>query len=216
MATVNSQSGSQIEIEDQLYKFVDDEILSGTDKSADEVFSILGELVEQFGENNLALLEKRAEFQGKIDKYYREKRESGWIPRTENADQDALDLESFLLSIGYISPEKPLDFHMTTPSLDAEMDQNGPELVTPVTNASMVVGGANARWGSLYDAYFLSDIHPELDQDKDRPARLEMVVSSTNSYLDEYIVKWEGNRGFGDISSYYVESNTAGEWDSEE
>ena len=102
---------------------------------------------------------------------------------------------------------------MTTPSLDAEMDQIGPELVTRVTNASMVVGGANARWGSLYDAYFLSDIHPELDQDKDSPARLEMVVSSTNSYLDEYIVKWEGNRGFGDISSYYVESNTAGEWE---
>ena len=102
---------------------------------------------------------------------------------------------------------------MTTPTLDSEMDQNGPELVTPVTNASMVVGGANARWGSLYDAYFLSDIHPELDQENNRPARLAMVVDSINSYMDEYIVSWENNIKFGDISSYQVNSNDAGQWE---
>ena len=213
MATINPNSGSQIEIDDRLYEFVDNELLSGTDRTADQVFTILGEIVEKFGKNNTALLDKRADLQEKIDTYYKVKRDSGWTPNAETANQDAIDFESFLLSIGYIAPERPLDFHMTTPTLDSEMDQNGPELVTPVTNASMVVGGANARWGSLYDAYFLSDIHPELDQENNRPARLAMVVDSINSYMDEYIVSWENNIKFGDISSYQVNSNDAGQWE---
>ena len=93
---------------------------------------------------------------------------------------------------------------MTTPQLDPEMDQNGPELVTPVSNASMAVGGANARWGSLYDAYFLSDIHPEIDRQDQRPARLRMVVEETNALLDLHVAQWNGASGIGDLSSFSV------------
>ena len=96
---------------------------------------------------------------------------------------------------------------MTTPQLDSEMDQNGPELVTPVTSASMAVGGANARWGSLYDAYFLSDVQPEIDREKNREARLQMVVDKTNEFLGDHVAEWEDALGFNDFVSYSVSQN---------
>jgi malate synthase len=93
------------------------------------------------------------------------------------------------------------------------MDQSGPELVTPVTNASMAVGGANARWGSLYDAYFLSDIHPEIDRQTQRPARLRMVVEETNAFLDQHVSAWQNGVGFDSIVSYSVAQNAGGQYE---
>ena len=159
MAQLELPSGNQIEVDDLLFDFVRDEVVPGTPWSAEAVFRHLGELVEEFDPPNRALLERRESVQQQIDDYYRNKRAAGWVPSHDSQEQDAADLERFLISIGYLQPDRPVDFEMTTPQLDAEMDLNGPELVTPVSNASMAVGGANARWGSLYDAYFLSDVH---------------------------------------------------------
>ena len=212
MAQISLASGSVVEIQDILYEFVRDEALKGADRTADEVFGTLGELVEQFDPRNRELLAKRAEYQSRIDAYYREKRDNGWRPTAESAEQDAEDLERFLVDIGYLRPQSAIDFRMTTPQLDAEMDQNGPELVTPVNNASMAVGGANARWGSLYDAYFLSDVRPEIDRETQRPARLRMVVEDTNAFLDEHVAGWEGGVRFGDIAAYSVARDDRGEY----
>ena len=221
MATLTLASGVSMEVAQVLYDFVNDEAVNGTRWSADEVFRVLGELVEEFGPRNRELLEKRAEFQRQIDDYYNRKRADGWTPGTGSAEEDAADLEKFLVEIGYLAPENPLDFRMTVPQLDPEMDQNGPELVTPVTNASMAVGGANARWGSLYDAYFLSDIHPEIDRDGQRPQRLRMVVEDINSFLDSHIVSWEPvaargsgrdseRVGFNDMARYSLAAGPEG------
>ena len=210
MTTVTLESGASVEIAQVLYDFVKDEALKGTHWSADEVFKVLGELVEEFGPRNRELLDKRAQFQRQVDDYYNQKRTDGWTPTTGSAEEDAADLEKFLVEIGYLAPENPLDFRMTVPQLDPEMDQNGPELVTPVTNASMAVGGANARWGSLYDAYFLSDIHPEIDRDAQRPQRLRMVVDDTNAFLDNHVVAWEGGVHFNDIARYSLAAGPEG------
>ena len=135
-------------------------------------------------------------------------------PLAGNAhEQDAAELEQFLVSIGYLLPDGPVDFEMTTPKLDLEMDLNGPELVTPVSNASMAVGGANARWGSLYDAYFLSDVHSEIDRQEQRPARLRMVVEETNAFFDQHVVQWDGATGFGDIGSFSVKQSDGGPYE---
>ena len=208
MATVTLESGSVVEIADVLFNFVRDEAIKGTAWAAEEVFRVLGELVEEFEPKNRELLAKRAEYQRKIDEYYIDKRRGGWGPTLESANQDALEFERFLVNIGYLKAAQPIDFKMTTPQLDPEMDQNGPELVTPVTNASMAVGGANARWGSLYDAYFLSDIYPEIDRETQRPQRLRMVVEEINSFLDQHVAHWENHVGFDDIASYSVRTNT--------
>jgi len=165
MTTLKLASGASIEIDDLLYSFVRDEAVPNSGKSVDEVFNILGELVEQFGPKNLELLDKRTTRQAKIDEYYLAKRKAGWAPTADSASNDAVELGKFLVDEGYLEPESPIEVRMTTPQLDLEMSQNGPELVTPVNIASMAVGGANARWGSLYDAYFLSDIHSEIDRD---------------------------------------------------
>ena len=204
MAQLELPSGSQVEIADLLFEFVRDEVVPGTGWNAESIFLHLGELVEEFEPRNRSLLKRRAEVQQQIDDYYREKRAGGWQPSHQTREQDAADLEQFLISIGYLQPDGPVDFEMTTPQLDPEMDQNGPELVTPVSNASMAVGGANARWGSLYDAYFLSDIHAEINRQDQRQARLRMVVEETNAFIDEHIAKWHGVSSIGDIQSFSV------------
>ena len=214
MTTVKLPSGNSLEIEDALYAFVRDGLTPGTGKTVDEVFSILGALVLEFEPKNLELLEKRTARQAKIDEYYVNKRKAGWEPSVESGMKDASDLGQFLVSEGFLESEAfsadPRTFNMTTPELDFEMSQNGPELVTPVNIASMAVGGANARWGSLYDAYFLSDIHSEIDRDLNRVQRLQMVVDCTNQYLDEHVAQWEEGRSFSDMMSYVVRPNSNG------
>ena len=213
MATITLASGATVEIAEVLYEFVRDEAITGTGWTAGQVFSMLGELVLEFDPGNRELLAKRAGRQREIDQYYISKRKAGWGPTSESASQDAMEFEQFLADIGHLERESPIEFSMTTPQLDTEMDQNGPELVTPVTNASMAVGGANARWGSLYDAYFLSDIHPEFDRESSRPARLRMVVEGTNEFLDAYVAQWESGVGFNDIVSYSVRPTPQGTYE---
>jgi len=210
MATISLASGNSIQITDNLYNFVRDEVLKESTLSADQVFTILGDLVEEFDPKNRELLQKRDLVQSQIDSYYINKRSEGWRPSLQSAEDDAKEFEQFLVDIGYLSPARPIDFQANTPSLDAEMEQNGPELVTPVTNASMVVGGANARWGSLYDAYFLSDINADISRDTQRSERLKMVVNDTNKFLDEHVTRWSNNTSFNDIQSYSVQKDANG------
>ena len=176
------------------------------------MFSILGDLVEQFGPENQELLDKRTSRQAKIDGYYQAKRKSGWEPTADSAAADAVALGQFLVDEGHLEPESAVYVGMTTPELDFEMSQNGPELVTPVNIASMAVGGANARWGSLYDAYFLSDINSEIDRDSSRAERLQMVVDRTNEYLDSHVAQWENGVGFNDLVAYSVSKDSDGKY----
>ena len=210
MTTITLASGTSVDIDDALYSFVRDEVVPGTGKTVDEVFTILGDLVQQFGPKNAELLEKRIARQESIDQYYLAKRKTGWEPTEDSAAGDAVELGQFLVDQGYLEPEAAVQVGMTTPALDFEMSQNGPELVTPVNIASMAVGGANARWGSLYDAYFLSDINAEIDRETSRDERLQMVVDRTNEYLDSHVAQWENGLGFNDLVSYSVSHSSGG------
>ena len=213
MATIILDSGTTLQVADVLFDFMRDEALPGSDWTPEEVFRSLGRLVEEFEPRNRELLAQRDAVQRQIDDYYIAKRVGGWRPTQEAAAADALDLEKFLVEIGYLETRQDNGFTMTTPQLDPEMDQNGPELVTPVTNASMAVGGANARWGSLYDAYYLSDIHPEIDRQTQQPARLRMVVTETNRFLDQYVAQWDNGASFDDIRSYKVAQDSQGKYE---
>ena len=213
MNIVTLGSGASVEIEDALYAFVRDEAVPATGRTAEDVFRILGELVLEFDPKNRELLAKRADRQSKIDEYYLGKRRAGWEPTAESAAQDAAEIEKFLVDKGYLKPEIPIAFTMTTPQLDPEMSQNGPELVTPVNNASMAVGGANARWGSLYDAYFLSDIDQEIDRETMRVERLQMVVDRVNEFLDNHVAQWQHGLSFNDFVAYSVRPESDGKYE---
>ena len=210
MTIVKLASGASVEIEDALYAFVRDEAVPGTGRTVEDVFRILGELVLEFDPKNQELLAKRASRQSTIDEYYIEKRKSGWTPTAKSAAQDAAEIGQFLVDQGYLERESPIAFTMTTPELDPEMSQNGPELVTPVNNASMAVGGANARWGSLYDAYFLSDIGQEIDRETRRVERLQMVVDRVNEFLDSHVAQWQNGLSFNDFVGYSVRPDPEG------
>ncbi len=113
MATVALTSGANLEIEEVLYAFVRDEVVTGTSWSVDQVLGILGELVQEFDPKNRELLAKRASLQSRIDDYYMDKRKAGWEPTTESAAQDATEFGQFLMGIGYLQRETPITFTMT-------------------------------------------------------------------------------------------------------
>ena len=102
MTTVKLASGATVEIEEALYAFVRDKVVSATGRTAEEVFKILGELVLEFGPKNRELLAKRAGRQSEIDEYYIEKRKAGWEPTAESAARDAAEFGQFLVDMGYL------------------------------------------------------------------------------------------------------------------
>ena len=143
---------SGLRIAKELYDLVSDEIIPGTDVDPkvfwDEMAAICTDLVPR----NKALLRQRDEFQELIDKWHQSS-------RGKTHDPDAY--KAFLLNIGYLEREGE-DFEITTENVDEEVAlMAGPQLVVPVMNARYALNAANARWGSLFDALYGTDVIPE-------------------------------------------------------
>ncbi|MDX2204341.1 MAG: malate synthase G [Hyphomicrobiaceae bacterium] len=137
-----------------LYDFVNDEVLPGLPVTAEQLWSGLSAIVHDLAPKNRALLKTRDEMQARLDQWYR-----------DNPGK-ALDIAAskrFLTEIGYLVPEGP-DFKVDTADVDEEFASiAGPQLVVPITNARYALNAANARWGSLYDALYGTDVLPEDD-----------------------------------------------------
>ena len=132
-----------------LYELVNDEILAKSAISADQFWSGLDEAVHQLAPRNRDLLQNRAKLQKQID---------GWLQANSASGIDAAAYEAFLIDIGYLHNDAG-DFNIETSNVDPEIATiAGPQLVVPITNARYALNAANARWGSLYDALYGTDV----------------------------------------------------------
>ena len=147
-ATVARTDKADLRVGEELADFIDHEVLPGSGIGPGRFWQGFSDLVHGFGEEQRALLGKREELQGKIDRWYLDRR-----PNPANAEETRM----FLEGIGYLLPDGP-DFQIETGNIDEEISSvAGPQLVVPASNARYALNAANARWGSLYDALYGTD-----------------------------------------------------------
>ena len=159
-----------------LHEFLVNEALPGSGVEPQDFFSGLARLISEFGPRNADLLETREQMQAAIDSWHLER---------SNTDHDPVAYRAFLEELGYIVPVGP-DFSISTEGVDPEISSvPGPQLVVPVMNARYAINAANARWGSLYDALYGTDVlgtsPPPGPYD---PARGEQVIAYGREYLN--------------------------------
>src|SRR5579864_8084236 len=152
MPTTVSVNG--LEVDQALYDFVNNEAMPGSGIRAADFWNGFASLVRALAPRNAELLRKRNELQAKIDAWHRQNPGPGF---------DHAKYKSFLTEIGYLATEGA-PFAVSTANVDAEIATiAGPQLVVPVDNARYALNAANARWGSLYDALYGTDVIPEDD-----------------------------------------------------
>jgi len=165
-----------------LHALIENEIAPGTGVTPAAFWEALEAIVRDLAPRNRALLDERNRMQTAIDAWFR-----------DHAGQeiDPERMRKHLLEIGYLIPEGD-DFAVTTTNVDAEIASlAGPQLVVPVDNARYALNAANARWGSLYDALYGTDIIPERPGvekgNRYNPVRGELVVEHAAHFLDEAV-----------------------------
>ena len=140
---------NNIKIDQILFDFVNQHALPGTDIAQDQFWTGFAKLLEKFAPINADLLARRESLQSQIDEWHIEH-------KGQNLDQAAY--QSFLHEIGYLV-EEPAPFEISTQNVDPEIaTMAGPQLVVPSLNDRFVLNAANARWGSLYDAFYGTDV----------------------------------------------------------
>lgn len=172
------QAGN-IQVAEELYNFINEEALPGTGVDQDHFWSSLDDLVNELGPKNAALLAKRDALQMRIDAWHRENKDKEFDPAAYKA---------FLKEIDYLVPEGP-DFQVETANVDPEIGETaGAQLVVPITNARYALNAANARWGSLYDALYGTDVISEEGGAElgsgYNPARGAKVIAYARDVLD--------------------------------
>ncbi|MFC4292807.1 malate synthase G [Sphingorhabdus arenilitoris] len=173
-----NRSGLQIAAE--LADFAENKALPGTGVAVEAFWGGLSQLLHRFAPRNKDLLAKRDAIQAKLDDWH--KANPGPI-----ADMPAY--QAFLREIGYLVPE-PAPFTIGTQNVDPEIaTMAGPQLVVPALNDRFVLNAANARWGSLYDAFYGTDAldAPPAKAGGYDPARGAAVVAVAKAFLDEAI-----------------------------
>jgi malate synthase len=186
-----------LEVDEQLYRLVRDEIAPGTGVRADHVWKSLGAIVRDLGPKNRALLEKRDRLQEQIDQWHRAR--SGRPFHRE-------EYTAFLKQIGYLVPEGK-NFKIITANVDPEIASiAGPQLVVPLDNARYALNAANARWGSLYDALYGTNVIPETDGaekgERYNPRRGAKVIAYTEEFLNKVAPLKRGS--YGDVIRFFL------------
>ena len=193
----NYTESHNLSISKELKDFVAQEILPGLDITEDHFWDSLSNIFYEYKDENKAFLETRESIQTQIDEWHK-----------KNKDFSADEYKLFLKSIGYLKDEGP-DFSISTSDVDDEVAViAGPQLVVPVMNARFALNAANARWGSLYDALYGTDMISEADGAERsgpyNPVRGDKVIAFAKQFLDQYFSLDKGS--FTDVVGFDIDS----------
>ena len=186
-----------IKINSNLLDFVNNEVLNNLNINEEIFWSGFSDIVDTYFPKNIELLEKRKKLQYALDKWHRANKSKGF---------DLIDYKKFLKEINYIVEEGP-EFEITTSNVDKEISTIcGPQLVVPITNARFAINAVNARWGSLYDALYGTNVLEEMPQGEGyNSERGNKVVDYAKSHLDKFAPL--KNAKWSDINSIKLEIN---------
>ena len=179
----------------KLDEFLTSEVLPDLNITSDHFWQSLEAIVQEFGPRNRELLGLRETIQQKID---------DWHLSNKGQTHDFESYKSFLKEIGYLTEDKG-EFTIETQNVDPEIATiAGPQLVVPVMNARFALNAANARWGSLYDALYGTDMISEDDgatrAGAYNPVRGDKVIAFAKNFLDEHFPLSQGS--YNDVSSF--------------
>ena len=167
-----------LSIDPILYAFINEQAIPGTGISSEELWQSFAELLAEMSPRNRELLQKRARLQKQIDEWHL------------NNDYELQSYKAFLQEIGYLVEEGE-DFQISTANVDPEIATTAaPQLVVPVNNARYALNAANARWGSVYDAIYGSDMLPDARDANAKgfdPVRGDAVVQYVSELLDQHL-----------------------------
>ena len=191
------ETHGRLEIASPLADFVRNRLAPGTRVGVEDFWSSLEEVIEHFGPRVRASLNERDDLQARID---------AWNLDRNSAPEEAAD---FLRSIGYLV-EDPGPVPVTTAGVDPEIASlAGPQLVVPLDNARYALNAANARWGSLYDAFYGTDV---IDEEGGagrsgpyNPVRGQRVIDRVRALLDDHVPLTSGSHA--DSVAYTVTDN---------
>jgi malate synthase len=184
-----------LKVDEVLYRLVRNEIAPGTGVDADGFWASLGRIVTELGPKNRRLLEQRKILEKQIDQ---------WCLSHRGRPMELDQYKTFLKDIRYLVPEGK-EFRVSTANVDREIAAvSGPQLVVPLDNARYALNAANARWGSLYDALYGTNVLPE-DGGAERsavynPVRGAKVIAATEAFLDQAVGLERGK--FSDIRRF--------------
>tara|TARA_B100002052_G_scaffold138280_2_gene126703 strand:+ start:1269 stop:3434 length:2166 start_codon:yes stop_codon:yes gene_type:complete len=188
-----------LQVSQELDNFLRNEVVPGIDVDPKEFWQSFEKILDEFGPRNRELLKKRTEIQKKIDEWHIER---------QGSDHNQQEYVSFLKEIGYLVDEGE-DFKITTDNVDEEIKTvAGAQLVVPVMNARFSLNAANARWGSLYDALYGTDMISE-EGGAERsgpynPVRGDQVIKFAKNFLDESASLSDGN--YSEVTGFKVDN----------
>ncbi len=187
---------NNLKIDENLIKFINDEAIPGTGLDSNHFWKEFSNVVHELAPKNKNLIKKREEIQKKID---------DWHLSNKDSTLDKNKYTEFLKSINYIVEEKD-NFKINTSDVDEEISSiAGPQLVVPVDNARYALNAANARWGSLYDAIYGTDVISENKVNTWDKQRAIEVINYVREFFDK-IISIE-NTSWKNISKIKIENN---------
>ena len=176
----NYQNVNNLRISEELLSFINNELLKGLEISPEKFWSGFDKAVHELAPKNKELIQIREDLQKKIN---------DWHIKNKGNEINIEEYKKFLKEIGYLKDKGP-DFKIETKNVDEEISRiAGPQLAVPIMNARYALNAANARWMSLYDSLYGTDVIEESEDSTSQrydPERGELVIKYGREFLDKY------------------------------